>query len=43
MAAGAQVMHILGKSHVDVASLIPGAVVRNDGMVVYPAEGAQSG
>ena len=37
LAAGAQVMHILGKSHVDVASLTPGAVVRNDGTVVYPA------
>lgn len=36
-------MHILGKSHVDEASLTPGAVVRNDGMVVYPAEGLQSG
>ena len=43
LAAGEQVMHILGKSHVDVASLTPGAVVRNDGMVVYPAEGPQSG
>jgi hypothetical protein len=30
-------MHILGKSHVDVASLTPGAVVREDGTVVYPA------
>jgi hypothetical protein len=37
LAAGEQVMHILGKSHVDVASLTPGAVVRNDGTVVYPA------
>jgi uncharacterized protein (DUF488 family) len=38
LAAGEQVMHILGKSHVT-----PGAVVRNDGKVVYPAEGPQSG
>lgn len=37
LAAGEQVMHILGKSHVDEASLTPGADVRNDGTVVYPA------
>jgi hypothetical protein len=43
LAAGEQVMHILGKSHVDVASLTPGSVVRNDGTVVYPADGPQSG
>jgi uncharacterized protein (DUF488 family) len=42
IAAGEQVKHILGKSQVDVASLTPGAVVRNDGTVVYPAEGPQS-
>ena len=41
LAAGEQVMHILGKSHVDVASLTPGAVVRNDGTVVYPAQDPQ--
>jgi len=39
LAAGEQVKHILGKSHVDVASLTPGAVVRNDGTVVYPVAG----
>jgi uncharacterized protein (DUF488 family) len=43
LAAGEQVKHILGRSHVDVAILTPGAVVRDDGTVVYPAEGAQSG
>jgi uncharacterized protein (DUF488 family) len=37
LAAGEQVMHILGKSHIDVASLTPGAVVRKDRTVVYPA------
>ena len=37
LAAGEQVMHILGKSHVDEASLTPGAVVCEDGTVVYPA------
>jgi len=42
LAAAEQVKHILGKSHVDVASLTPGAVVRNDGTVIYP-EGPQSG
>jgi uncharacterized protein (DUF488 family) len=41
LAAGEQVMHILGKSHVDVASFTPGAVVRNDGTVVYPAQDTQ--
>ena len=41
LAAGEQVMHILGKSHVDVASLTPGAVIRNDETVVYPAQGLQ--
>lgn len=41
LAAGEQVMHILGKSHVDVASLTPGAVVRKDGTVVYPGQGPQ--
>ena len=38
LAAGEQVMHILGESNVDLASLTPGAVVRNDGAVVYPAQ-----
>jgi hypothetical protein len=36
LAAGEQVMHILGKSHVDLASLTPGAIVRNDGTVSIP-------
>jgi uncharacterized protein (DUF488 family) len=36
--AGEQVMHILGKSLVDIASPTPGAVVRDDGTVVYPAQ-----
>jgi uncharacterized protein (DUF488 family) len=43
LAAGEPVKHILGKSHVDGASLTPGAVVRNDGMVVYPAQDPQAG
>ena len=34
-------MHILGESHVDVVSLTPGAVVRNDGMLVYPGQDPQ--
>jgi hypothetical protein len=41
LAAGEQVMHILGKSHVDVASFTPGAFVRNDRTVVYPAQDTQ--
>jgi len=40
LAAGEQVMHIMGKSHVDAASLTPGVVVRDDVTVIYPAEGA---
>jgi Protein of unknown function, DUF488 len=38
LAAGERVMHILGTSQVDEAHLTPGAVLRNDGTVVYPAE-----
>jgi uncharacterized protein (DUF488 family) len=38
LAAGEQVMHIMGKSHVDAANLTPGAVVRDDATVIYPAE-----
>jgi uncharacterized protein (DUF488 family) len=38
IAEGEQVMHILGPSHVDAASLTPGAVVRGAGMIVYPAD-----
>ncbi|KQU97070.1 DNA repair protein [Mesorhizobium sp. Root695] len=36
LAAGERVMHILGPSHVDEAHLTPGAVVRDDGTVLYP-------
>jgi hypothetical protein len=36
------VIHILGKSHVDVASFTPGAFVRNDRTVVYPAQDTQT-
>ena len=38
LAAGEQVMHILGTSQVEEARLTPGAVLRHDGTVVYPAE-----
>jgi len=38
LASGEQVFHILGRGHVDAASLTPGAVVRKDGAIVYPAE-----
>jgi uncharacterized protein (DUF488 family) len=41
LAAGENVMHILGSSHVDDAHLTPGAVVRGNGTVVYPAESRQ--
>jgi uncharacterized protein (DUF488 family) len=39
LAAGEQVSHILGPAHVEPAKLTPGAVVRDDGTIVYPAEG----
>jgi uncharacterized protein (DUF488 family) len=38
LAAGENVMHIIGASHVDKASLTPGALVRGDGTIIYPAE-----
>jgi uncharacterized protein (DUF488 family) len=38
LVGGDQVRHILGASHVDDASLTPGAVVRSDGTIIYPAE-----
>ena len=37
LAAGQQVVHILGAGHIAAASLTPGAVVRADARVVYPA------
>jgi len=37
LAAGERVMHILGPAHVDEAILTPGAVVRGDRTIVYPA------
>ncbi|HZC15525.1 MAG TPA: DUF488 domain-containing protein [Caulobacteraceae bacterium] len=37
LAAGEPVMHILAAAHVEPASLTPGAVVREDRTVVYPA------
>jgi uncharacterized protein (DUF488 family) len=40
LSRGERVMHILGPGHVDEASLTPGAVVRKDGAVIYPAEPA---
>jgi uncharacterized protein (DUF488 family) len=43
LAAGERVIHILGPSHVDEARLTPGAIVRDDGTVVYPAENPQPG
>jgi uncharacterized protein (DUF488 family) len=43
LAAGERVMHILGTSRVDEANLTPGAVVRRDGTVIYPAGGLSQG
>lgn len=37
LARGETVMHILGPGHVDPARLTPGAVVRPDQAVIYPA------
>jgi uncharacterized protein (DUF488 family) len=41
LSAGEDVMHILSANHVDKATLTPGAVIRADGTVVYPAENAE--
>jgi uncharacterized protein (DUF488 family) len=38
LADGEHVMHILGTAHVDEAMLTPGAVVRGDKTIIYPAE-----
>ena len=43
LSGGERVMHILGKAHVDEGSLTPGAAVRDDGTILYPAEGSRSG
>lgn len=37
IAAGRSVFHILGRDHIEPAHLTPGAVVRDDGTIVYPA------
>ena len=41
LAAGESVKHILGPLHIDEASLTQGAVVRDNGTIIYPAEGLQ--
>jgi uncharacterized protein (DUF488 family) len=41
LSEGERVMHIMGPSHVDEASLTPGADVSGDGKIVYPAEAPQ--
>src|SRR5271170_3333277 len=41
LAAGERVFHILGTSRVEEAHLTPGAIIRDDETVVYPAERAQ--
>lgn len=38
LAAGEDVKHILGPSHIDAAVLTAGAVARADGTVIYPPE-----
>jgi uncharacterized protein (DUF488 family) len=37
LSQGERVMHIMGPSHVDEASLTPGAAVGCDGTILYPA------
>jgi uncharacterized protein (DUF488 family) len=39
IARGRTVFHIMGPGRLEPARLTPGAVVRDDGMVVYPARG----
>jgi uncharacterized protein (DUF488 family) len=41
LAAGEDVMHIFSANHVDRAALTPGAVLRGDGAIIYPAENLQ--
>jgi uncharacterized protein (DUF488 family) len=36
LAAGEHVLHILGPGQVDEAKLTPGALLRDDGMLIYP-------
>jgi uncharacterized protein (DUF488 family) len=43
LAAGEQVMHILGPSHVYEATLTPGAVMHGGGTVTYPAADPSAG
>ena len=43
LSEGEQVMHILGRSHVDKASLTPGAEVCRDGTIIYPTERPRTG
>jgi uncharacterized protein (DUF488 family) len=38
LSRGERVMHILGAAHVEEAKLTPGAVVRDDSAILYPAE-----
>ena len=41
LAVGERVSHILGPLHIDETSLTQGAVIRDDGTIIYPAEGSQ--
>ena len=41
LSEGERVMHIMGPSHVDEASLTPDAEVCRDGTITYPAENPQ--
>lgn len=41
LAAGEDVFHILGTSNVDEAQLNPGAVIQEDGRIIYPAQAPQ--
>jgi uncharacterized protein (DUF488 family) len=41
LSEGQCVLHIMGPSHIDEATLTPGAVIRDNGSIVYPAESPQ--
>lgn len=41
LSEGERVVHILGRAHVDEASLTPGAVVCGNGKIIYPADSPQ--
>jgi uncharacterized protein (DUF488 family) len=42
LAAGETVLHILGKGHIEPAQMTEAAKLREDGSVIYPADGSET-